>query len=626
MKPFDSIRRPVWLGAAVAATILGSSVVPYANPPTERTIGASFELGFNNSLAFALYAALVTVAGGLCGLIFSKLRIVESGRWRPVSRNSRILLAVVLLAHVFVFVGIYLSRGRFLFADAIYLQTLLYRLRIGELPYLDFGYYYGPSMLYPVHWLASVLGPDAGYGVAFIGTYVAGIVILFAILHRIVPSAAVANLWFVILSVGLFSPLATLNVTFLRFLLPVLVYFLVYDATRGRARPPLVIAGLVLGFALAYSFDVALLSTGAALIGSAAAVFERRFESAYPSASAGLGSAPAQTTLATALRGATVLAIGLILAIGSLVAIDLGGRAVAAYPRTALAYVSGAHNAPVYPSLPFLLLIAATVLSVGVAFNAVWIHRGGRAWVIVGLCAVALATERGAFGSFEVAHISSFGLPVFILALGGLEAVRLPRTRTVMVAAIALAWVAPLQYYHATQLAPGLVASPRARPIATSAAPASTDRATIESAIAGLVEMIGTDRPYFMPGLEYYSLPVYRDRGLRYPTYESHMVTAETPAGIARVINEVRAAGAIVLVPSSDLVALAGPSLDRSNMIELLAGAMTPGWPLTPIVAENRARLYGPFFEFLRREYVQLYERSGIVALGPRAERRVTWR
>lgn len=132
-----------------------------------------------------------------------------------------------------------------------------------------------------------------------------------------------------------------------------------------------------------------------------------------------------------------------------------------------------------------------------------------------------------------------------------------------------------------------------------------------------LVRMVGNDKPYLMPGLEYYSLTIYRRYSLRPATYEWDLATAKTPAGITRMIDDVRSTGAIIIMPMADLnrprlVAGEGRSFD------LLVGAVTPDWPLSIAGAISQAHLFAPFYSFARSEYRVLARSGSLVALGPR--------
>jgi hypothetical protein len=52
-------------------------------------------------------------------------------------------------------------------------------------------------------------------------------------------------------------------------------------------------------------------------------------------------------------------------------------------------------------------------------------------------------------------------------------------------------------------------------------------------------------------------------------------------------------------------------------VLDRVSGAHTAGSRLSAVLLAGRARLAAPFLDFLRKEYHRVYERDGIVALGP---------
>lgn len=610
--------RRVSVGLTIAATILASTVIPFAFPPSQPSIGVSYEMGFDNRVAFILYAILVLVAASRAASLLPPPKMpVLADRWDLWPRRSRWILTGILAAHLLVFTGMYAYRGRFVFAEATYFEAMLYRLGRGELPFVDFGFYYGPTMLYPAHWLGVVLGADGGYGVWFIASYLAGVAMLFAILHRLLRRPEVADAWFVAIAVGLFSPLTGLNVTFFRYLLPTVVFLVAYDAARAQSRRSVLAAGALAGFAIAYSFEAALMTIGGLLLIVLAGLFDRL--PLIARATAGSSSAPAGRLRIGPQRGGAVLLLGVLFALAALVAVDPRGRALVAYPSIALSYGSGAHNIPVYPSVPFLLLLGVTLTALAVAVRSAMAmpQAVSAAWPLVGLAAVALATEAAALSTFEIGHIAYFGLPALILAAHGIDRYGSAALDRALLLGALLCWSVPLQYYHVVQLAPAVLPAARSESVPAVLSASSAGRGNVESSIGRLVRQVGTDRPFFMPGLEYYSLPIYRRDHLRYPTYESYLPTARNATGIARVIAEIRTSEGIVIMRSGDLAG--GQTVNPGgSLLDLLANAQTSNWPLTPVAERNLARLYAPFVEFLRNEYRVIAEGDGLVVLGPR--------
>jgi hypothetical protein len=614
--------------AALVVLVAGACLLPYRLPPSRFVTGASFEVGFNNTVAYLWFLLFLPVpvvfAARLLGRGATATERAEGAGRRTAGR----VLALVVVSHVLLFAAVWAYKGRFIFAEALYFQMLLYRMTLGEVPYADFSFYYGPSMLYPAYWLTRLVGLDAGYALWFVGTYVAGLVALHALLGAALPSARPRSRWFLLLAAGLLTPWTGLNVTFLRFLLPSVVFFAVARALDRGGAARLALATLALTFAVLYSFEVAALSVAATLLVVGARLGERPLAALVPAlgrligAEVERGATPGATASPAVLLGRAVgpLAAALLAAALAFSAIDPSGRALRLYPEIALSYSAGAHNVPIYPNLPFLTLVGLTVYA-----GAAGLHAIVRRWpstdatVLVAYLILALLTQRGAFGVSEPTHFAFFGLPTLLL---GLFLTRdLPAgapARAGLAAAALVGFILPLQYYHATQVAPFFARSGGSRE--TAAGPAAGAAAsTVEAALVEAVRSVGTDRRYLMYDLDYYSLPVYRKLSLRYPTYYTMLINSRTPEGIARTITEVRAARAIVVIRRGDLQggAPAARAGGIRRIADTLSGAHTVGSDLAGLLGDSKARLVLPFLEFVRREYRPLWEGHGLIALGP---------
>lgn len=616
------------LPPALAALVAGTCLLPYRLPPSRFVTGASFEVGFNNGVAYAWFLLFLPVPVLVAARLLGRARAGSGSAEEAGRRGQRRLLLLVIAAHLLLFGAVWVYKGRFIFAEALYFQMLLHRMILGEIPYVDFSFYYGPSMLYPAYWLSRLAGLDVGYALLFVATYVAGLVALHALLRRALPSARAAAAWFLLLAAGLLTPWTGLNVTFLRFLLPSLVFLAVARALEGGGALRLAAATLVLAFALLYSFEAAALSVAATLLLGAAWLAPRPVVTLVPALGRLIGmeverrAAPAAVAARSVLLGRVVgpLAAALLGAALAFHAIDPAGRALRLYPEIALSYSAGAHNVPIYPNLPFLALAGVTVCTAALALRGIvrrWPSRGALA--LVAYLVLALLTERGAFGVSEPTHFAFFGLPTLLLSL--LLTRDLPaggRVRAWLAAAVLVGFVLPLQYYHVTQLTPFFARAGAVR--AAGAGPAAAAQGSVEAALTEAVGRLGLARPYVMYDLDYYSLPVYRRLSLRYPTYYTMLINARTPEGIARAIEEIRAARAIVVLRRGDLWGEPSPARPGQlrRIADVLSGAHTVGSDLEGLLATSKARLVRPFLDFVRREYRPLWEGHGLIALGPR--------
>lgn len=626
----------VALGGSLVVLITGAWILPYRFPPSRFIAGASFAVGFNNVVAYLWFLGFLPVpvwfAARLLRGRLSGVRATFGRGWSPISWW---LFGAAALAHVVLFGAVYAYKGRFVFAEALYFQTLLHRMTLGEVPYVHFSFYYGPSMLYPAHWLGKAMGLEAGYALWFVLTYVGGLGALYLLLRIMLPSGRSVAGWFAFLAVGLINPWTGLNVTFLRFLLPSIAFFVVADFLDRGGWARCVVASATLAFALMYSFEVAVLSTVALVVLVVVTVGERQVEWLRngmrvlingPAAGQMAADHPdggPSSRLTIAFRGGNLLGVAALACVAVFFAIDPSGRTLAAYPETALSYSAGAHNLPLYPSLPFLAMAAFAVFAVAGAalvFTDTGL-RGSRQLLIAYLMIVVL-TQRGVFGVSEPTHFAFFGLPTVLLCLFLSSHLRNAATaRRWMAAGVIVGMVFPLQYYHFTQLAPFF--SHRAW-VATATVPGAArgpalDGRSVEAALTEAVRTLGTDRPYVMYDLDYYSFPVYRQLRLRYPMYYTMLINARTHEGIERAIDEVRSAGAIVLIRKEDLDGVRPwTRAPRWRILDVLSAAHTAGSDLTITLLASKTNLVAPFLAFLRAEYRPIWQRDGIVALGPR--------
>lgn len=617
------------LAASVTALVVGAWLIPFRFPPREEVLGASFEVGFNNSLALLWSLLLAAVSAVLLArLVGPAYEARGVPAWLPAkSMRARRVVALVIVLHLLVFAAVFLYRGRFVFAEALYFQSLLHRMSMGEVPYVDFSYYYGPSMLYPAHWLSAVLGLELAYGVWLTLTYLAGLVLLFAVLRTLLGSEDRAAPWFVALAVAFFNPWMGLNLTFVRFVLPTVILLATVSYLVGGGARRFLIAVTLLALGLTYSFDVAALGGAAVpLVALALSALRRTFVLRRLYALLRMpgpppGGAEPAPRITLALRCGALLGVAVFCAAGAFVAIDPTGTALRVYPETALAYGGGAYNQPIYPHLPFLGLAALTVAAIaGALLLSARLDRQGAA-LIAAYALLALATQRGAFAVADPSHFVYYGLPIVLLAVvhtGNLQ--RGDGARAFVLTCIA-ALALPLQIYQVSQFLPSrLVASTSSR------SPVSAELggggAAVVDAMSKLVREGGSERPYLMYALDYYSLPLYRQFQLRYPTYESHLAaTAITPAAVRRAVEEIRAARALVLVRRADFEGAAEPPVASdapSRTLALLTGAQLPGSELRRTNAISVARIHRPLFEFLRSEYATVDERDGILLLSPR--------
>ena len=617
----------------IAGLLFGTCVLPYWFAPTDFVVGASFEVGFNNGISYAAYLVLVFL---LVLVVARLLPEPEHGlRPRPLEDPrlfNQWLFPGVTLFHVTLFAAIYLYKGRFLFGESLYFQQLLYRMMQGEVPYIDFSFYYGPMMLYPAFWLGQLFGLNAGYAVWFVTNYVVGLFFLHTVLGICVTNKRHRALWFVFLALGLFNPLTGVNVTMTRYLFPSFVFLVFTRYLRLGGWRHGFVAVLSLAAAITYSFEVAALSLLSALLIWLVHVLK-------PQACVGLGSFLGRVVGEqspelrredglTTYQNVARRGVGLIIMAGAICAaffllVDPSGRALRDYPEIAWSYSGGAHGVPIYPNLPFIALSTLTIIGLAGLVRVIFRDSDQRdSLLLVVYALVAVASQRAAFGPAEPSHFAYYGLPVFLITL--FVAYRFPegrRIRTSLVCVLLVGIMLPMQYYHfreflpfvARRLAPATHAD-------ISADLTVSSGATLEQGLREVVSALGADRFYLMYDMAYNSLPVYRDLGLRYPTYFTMLTNARNEQGIRRAIDEVRNQKAIVIMRKQDLHGFERPlrSEELWRVLDMLSGAHTRGSDLAGVLLKSKNRLMAPFLAFVQAEYVPVYDQGLLVAFGPR--------
>lgn len=603
------------LGALAVCLLVGTSLLPYRFPPRAFVVGASYEVGFNNNIAFLAYFLVVPL------LVFMVARLLPAPSqqlpatlsWK-VSRASHVVAAIVILAHAILFAGLYGYKGRFVFAESLYFQSLLYRMTRGEIPYVDFSFYYGPLMLYPAYWLSRLVGLDAGYGIWFVTTYLVGLVFLYVVVGFCTSSPRATAGWFTFLALGLFNPLTGLNETFTRYAFPSVVFLAVATFLRNGGWRYGALATALLAEALIYSFEAAALSVG--VTGLLCLVYLARSRAPKK-------GPPAGQVLS---RGVVMVVLAAMMSVVAFLVVDRSGRSLTEYPGIALSYSGGAHNVPIYPHLPFLAL---TVVTVGALAALARIAIEGKGSLLAaGVAAyagLALVAERAAFAAAEPSHFAYFGLPIFLAGLFATTRFRREgMAQTALAAVLLIGIVLPMQYYHVTEFLP-FFAKRLQLSVASAAAPAdavqpATVAAPLEQQLRDVVRTLGSEHPYLMYEMEYNSLPVYRDMRLRYAIYSTMLITARDHAGIRRAIDEIRDRRAIVVVRKQDLGGLDRPRRSTGvwRVLDTLSGAHTGGSELNAILLKSKTRLNEPFLEFVQTEYRPLYDQGGLVAYGPR--------
>ncbi|HKQ77208.1 MAG TPA: hypothetical protein VJ810_26155 [Blastocatellia bacterium] len=257
-------RRAISLGLFFfAAIVLTLPTVPYLFTVSPGVASSSAAAGYSNRVAFQL--AIIIIA--LCAAVFAMVSRFGLA-WFPEAPESFEerapkpgFVRIPELSVVFVSVGfLYLpwalnQTGPFTEDD--FFLSVLHRMEIGQRPYLDFEFMYGPLMLFLPHlWLKAF-----GYSATSYYGYVAVVeaakfTLLTAFLQFCFERFRARLTAFIILAPLLFNVLLGPNYDGIRQLLP--AFILMVIAAHPLGRRTAVVVPLMAGALLAYSHEFGL--------------------------------------------------------------------------------------------------------------------------------------------------------------------------------------------------------------------------------------------------------------------------------------------------------------------------------------------------------------------------------
>lgn len=635
MRP--TVRSAAFLCGSGLVLLVGTCIIPYAFPPNMFVKGASFEVGFNNAVAYMWYVCFLWgPALALMSLLPDPSVRTDPEETARINFWPTAVVWAALLLHAALFGALYFYKGQFVFAEALYFQTLLHRMTLGDMPYLDFSFYYGPAMLYPGYVLTKVLSVEAAYGAYFVVTYLAGLYLLYLVVQAALGERAAVHRWFLFFAIAFFNPWTGLNVTFLRYLLPIasvlvaLAYFKI-GTLRGLFG-----AGTLLAFTMLYTFEAGSVAAATIVVLALTPSFLYWLSRRLNWLSwAGIGALVLpehvgsndtngwRPTSQTAFLRRVLSLLGLVLILCTLVflSIDPSGQALRLYPAIALSYSAGAHNVPIYTNLPMLALVGLTVCALAFLLKVARYGGVSRHYdLVIGGVAVVLLMERGAFGVAEPTHFAYYGMPLFLSCLFLVRWVGNRKVAEVGLAVVLGVGIAlPLQYYHATLVTPFLEGRRILRASAVDAERSMERKGVIQQTLTTVVQRLGNDRPYLMYRLDYYSFPIYRKLGLKYPTYFTMLSNARTYDDMRLVLEQIRDNRAVIVGRRQDL--FPDQSLTRepehTNVLDWISGAHTAGSYLSTQMLRSEDRLTQPFRDFVQASYVVVLEINGIIALQP---------
>ncbi|MCI0742579.1 MAG: hypothetical protein L0Y72_26400 [Gemmataceae bacterium] len=267
-------RRAVLLGLFFfGAIVITLPTVPYLFPVSPDVASSAAVAGYSNRVAFQL--AMIILA--LCTALFAL--VSRSGLlWAPEapeSHEARITksgviripeLTVVFLSAGFLYLPWALAETGPFTEDDFFL-SVLHRMQIGQSPYLDFEFMYGPLMLFLPHLWLKLFGYSATSYYGYVALAEAVKFTLLATFLQLCFERFRARLTaFIILAPLLFNVLLGPNYDGVRQLLPASILMVI--AARPLGRRTAIVVPLMTGALLAYSHEF-----GAACLAAIVAVY-----------------------------------------------------------------------------------------------------------------------------------------------------------------------------------------------------------------------------------------------------------------------------------------------------------------------------------------------------------------
>jgi hypothetical protein len=300
--------------AAFVVLVAGLVFIPRLVPaPVAVNISAAAARGYNTAAAFwtvLVWSVLVVAAFAWRASLRASHELIDGSNDVLARRSDAGALDWRELAAVFVlfalaYCPVFLARYA-PYSEDVHFLTALGRMECAQRPYRDFGFLYGPLMIYlPWGWsriFGAGLLPYFSFLALFEALQLAG---LMAVLQRLVPSRRERYVVFLLLLPFVFNNLFGLNYSGVRWLLPTLALLLA--ALRPYDVAANLWCALLLGIHLTYSHEYA--TAGLLAIGGMyAATFwqgERR-ESLRAVLTVAIGSVLTWAVVAFALLGDTM--------------------------------------------------------------------------------------------------------------------------------------------------------------------------------------------------------------------------------------------------------------------------------------------------------------------------------
>lgn len=237
--------------------------VPYFFPSATRTISASYDYGFNNTVGLLMLAFCCLILVGIG--VFSPSKVVFGAidldkKANSVSNRDIVLVAIASLAAIAVLFGLSGDLG---FGESTQFFLAMERISIGQKLYSDFDFYYGPLLAYVPYWLYLAGEPlgltfKPAYFISLAFLQIVGLLELRYILNKFSFKQGLARKIFYAIALATLPLHSGINLILFRFITPAVGLILIGRMSGGSlvVRSIVIIAFTFLSFGISAEYGV----------------------------------------------------------------------------------------------------------------------------------------------------------------------------------------------------------------------------------------------------------------------------------------------------------------------------------------------------------------------------------
>ena len=435
----------LWL-LAIAVATMGVFWLPWQIPFSAPVVGESYALGFNNHVGVLALGLSIFLGAAACwfGVRAAAFKWLQQNPrffppWREAPAEYIVLICFsTLMAGFILFWSSYLVDPAWCEARGfIYGMDLL---AVGQVPYRDFMYNYGPATIYLPLWLSDasrgLLSFEQAYAVILVLFTIGGFAALFVFLRSLeLPKLARSFILGLVLIVWTSLSMG-LQYTPLRFfIVPLSLVF--FDAVAVRQAMGGI--GQVVRIALAAAVTVGACLAISPEMGIAATV--------------AVASYAFVLVLRRSIAGAAACFLGAVIVFAATLFVFPG------YLDSVFAFGSGGGNFPIYPNLNNLCMVAMSLIVLPpLIVSAVTNSEEKKSPLALSLAVGGGMLLPAAFGRCDPGHVGINGAILIIMMFPAAAAAGKMAFR-IWMGVYAIIWMVLLEYSYWTQYIPNFTSA-----------------------------------------------------------------------------------------------------------------------------------------------------------------------